>query len=126
MNMIKRLTTLAAAALFSLPGIAAAHPEHDDAPPPKTQDAEVKASVVASKTGATVRLNKGGMDVSTKGANGTLTLGDGDSKTVLPLKTASGNTLTAKSKTAIAAGTRAQVSVNLADKSTVAAETTTR
>lgn len=122
MNTMRKLSTLIAAALFSLPGQAVAHPEHDDAPP-KVQEAETKAVLTATKAGATVRLTKDGKAVSSKGATGTLTLLDGDKSTELKLKPAGAGIMTATSKTAIAKDTRAKIAITFSDKSTLASET---
>jgi hypothetical protein len=120
-TMTKFGTLIVATALFSLPGLTLAHPEHDE-PPAKVQAAEVKAELTGTKTGATVRLTKEGKAVSTKGANGTLTVLDGDKETELKLKPANGGAMTAKSKTAISGGTRAKVSITFADKTTLATD----
>jgi hypothetical protein len=123
MKMMKKLSTLIAfSALFSLPGMAMAHPEHDDAPP-KVQEVETKAELTSTKAGATVRVTKDGKTVSTKGATGTLTVLDGDKPTELKLKPAGAGVMTAKSKTAIANGARAKIAITFADKTTLATET---
>lgn len=73
MSMKKLSALFVAVALIALPGLSAAHPEHDDEPP-KAPVAELKAELLSSKTGATVLLTKDGEKVSTAGASGTLTL----------------------------------------------------
>lgn len=112
---------MVAAALFALPGMSMAHPEHDDAPP-KVQQAEKTAELTRTKTGATVRVTQDGKAVSTKGAIGTLTLLDGDKPTELALKPAAGGAMTAKSTQAISAGMRTKVTITFADKTTVSTE----
>jgi hypothetical protein len=122
MNMMKKLSVLiATAALFSLPGMAMAHPEHDDAPP-KVKEVETKAVLTATKAGATVRVTKDGNPVSTKGATGTLTLVNGEKQTELKLKPGAGDTLTAKTSKAIAKGTSGKVSITFADKTALSTE----
>lgn len=123
MNTMKKLISLiAAAALFSLPGIAIAHPEHDDAPP-KVQEVEAKAVLTKTKAGATVRVTKGGKALSTKGATGTLTLLDGDKPAELTLKPAGTGVMTAKSTKVIAKDMRAKIMITFADKTTLSTET---
>jgi hypothetical protein len=123
MKMMKKLNALiASAALFALPGMGMAHPEHDDAPP-KVQEVGAKAALTSTRAGATVRVTKDGKSVSTKGATGTLTLLDGDKPTELTLKPAGAGVMTAKSKTAIAKDARAKIAITFADKTTLATET---
>jgi hypothetical protein len=123
MNTMQKLSTLiAAAALICLPAIAIAHPEHDDVPP-KVQEVVTKAVLTPTKAGATVRLTKDGIAVSTKGAAGTLTLLDGEKPTELALKPAGVGLMTVKSKTGIKKDARAKVAITLADKTTLSADT---
>ena len=122
MNMMTKLSTLiAAAALFSVPGLSAAHPEHDDAPP-KVQEAEKKAELTRIKTGATVRVTQDGKAVSTKGATGTLTLLDGEKPAVLTLKPAGTGAMVAKRKKAIGNDARGKISITFADQTTLSTE----
>jgi hypothetical protein len=119
MNTTKFLSAfIATTALFTLPGLAMAHPEHDDVPP-KVQEIEAKAALTTTKAGATVRVTKDGKAVSTKGATGTLTLLDGEKPTELALKPASDGTMVAKSEKAIANNARAKVAITFADKTTL-------
>jgi hypothetical protein len=123
MKMMKNLSALiASAALFSLPGMAMAHPEHEDAPR-KVQEVETKAVMTPTKAGATVRVTKDGKAVTTKGATGTLTLLDGDKPTELTLKPAGAGVMKATSKTAIAKDARAKIAISFADKTTLVTET---
>ena len=120
MMMKKFSVFLLAAALGLLPGVSMAHPEHDDEPVKAV--GEMKAQLVASKTQATITVTKDGVAVATTGASGTLTLLDGDKKSALALKPAARNTLTAKSANPIRKGTRAQVVINFADKTSLSTE----
>ncbi|MES2317066.1 MAG: hypothetical protein V4631_06185 [Pseudomonadota bacterium] len=123
MNTMKKFSTLiVTAALFSLPGMAMAHPEHDDVPP-KVQEVDAKAVLTRTKAGATVRVTKDGEAMSTKGATGTLTLLDGEKATELTLQPAGAGVMKAKSKKAIANQARARIMITFADKTTLSTET---
>jgi hypothetical protein len=122
MNTTKILGALiATAALFSLPGMAIAHPEHDDETP-KVKEVQAKVVLTATKGGATLRVTKDGKAVSTKGASGTLTLLDGDKPTELALKPASDGTMAVTSQKAIASNARAKVAITFADKTTLSTD----
>lgn len=126
MNTMKKLSALlAAAALFSLPGMAMAHPEHDEVQP-KVQEVEAKVVLTKTKTGVSVNVMKDGKAVSTKGATGTLTLLDGDKPSELTLKPAGNGVMTAKSKAAISTDAHAKVMITFANKTTLATETTVK
>ena len=124
MNTITKIAALVAlVASASLHNLALAHPEHD-APAPRVEMTEMKGNLLATKTGATVSVAKGGETVSTSGASGTLKLIGAKKATSYALKPAVGNTMVASGVKKLAKGARAQVDITFADKSTLSSELT--
>lgn len=124
MNTITKIAALVAlVASASLHNLALAHPEHD-APAPKVEMTEMKGTLLASKTGATVSVTKGGDTVSTTGATGTLKLLGAKKVASYTLKPARDNTMVASGLRKFAKGARAQIDITFADKSTLSSELT--
>ncbi len=124
MNKFSKIAVLVAfAASASLHNLALAHPEHD-APRPRAEVAEPVGVLVATKSTATVSVEKGGEAVSTTGATGTLKMIGVKNARAYVLKPGAGNILVANGVKELAKGARAQVDITFADKSTLSSELT--
>lgn len=128
MQIIKAafLTTLVYA------GTAIAHPSHDsDEPAAPKKNAPAKAakhSVDATVKDGVARISimKDGSKVSTANASGVLVTEVKGARAEFPLQPGSDNVLVTREKTTLQPGTRATVSVSLADRFKVQEEVTLR
>lgn len=99
-----------------------AHPDHDEMPPQKAPKLELSTN----KGGAVVYVTSGGEKLSTAGAKGTLTVTSSKPNQDVALSPVGVNGLEAKAPFKIAKGSKAKVSVTLADSTVVVDELTAK
>lgn len=99
-----------------------AHPDHDDVPPAKAP----KLELTSTKDGAVVYVTSGGEKMSTIGAKGTLTVVSKKASQDVVLAPVGVNGLEAKAPFKIAKGSKAKVSVTLADSTVIVDELTAK
>lgn len=118
--MKKIAIALGMGVLLVFGGTATAHPDHDDMKPMVQPKVALEAK--ATSGGASVAATRDGSAVQTAGATGTLTIMNGSRKQVVQLKPAGANMMEAKTKAAIAPGTKARAAVTFADKTSADAD----